>query len=254
MGGGRDVRGYAAQNPVLTRLRKPFADCPRQRQLESLCPDKASFMTDSYVLVDGAYTCWPASQPRLGQGSRFPCPLRAPTETPEGHQRTVGRVATPPFGLSKGFGMRQHEEEFWDQYSGIHSDAARPTTGAAAGVPGPDVEVLGIEDVARRLCLGARKVRELAAGRRLYAYRQDGKLLFPQWQLTAPGDTVIPHLHIVLATLPADVHQGTAAGFFLTVQPDLVLNGQAANAKEWLEAGGPPEPVIELAQFLTVGN
>lgn len=90
-------------------------------------------------------------------------------------------------------------------------------------------------------------------GRRLYAYRRDGDLLFPEWQFTALGDTVIPYLHAVLDALPADAHPGAVAGFFLTVQPDLVLNGRAVSAKQWLEDGGPPEPVIEMPRDLAAG-
>ncbi|MCG2621639.1 hypothetical protein LVY72_06875 [Arthrobacter sp. I2-34] len=89
--------------------------------------------------------------------------------------------------------------------------------------------------------------------RRLYAYRRDGDLLFPERQFTAPGNTLVPYLHAVLAALPAGAHPGSIAGFFLTVQPDPVLNGRAVTVKEWLEAGGPSEFVIEMAQDLTAG-
>lgn len=148
--------------------------------------------------------------------------------------------------------MRQEEKEFWDRYSGIDSNAAGPAAATAADAPGPGRGAVGVEEVARRLSLSAETLQDLADRGELYAYRQDGDLLFPQWQFTAPG-AVIPWLHLVLKALPANAHPGTVAGFFLTLQPDLVLNGRAVNAKEWLETGEPPEPVLDMARNLSGG-
>lgn len=153
-------------------------------------------------------------------------------------------------------GMRERSWEFWEQHSGISpgSRAAREAMASnAAAHERPGTESLTAGQIARRLGLPTAVIRGRAAGRRLYAYRRDGDLLFPEWQFTTSGDTVIPHLHSILAALPEDAHPDTIAGFFLTEQPDLVLGGQAVSVRDWLKAGAPPEFVMEMARDLTAG-
>ncbi len=81
----------------------------------------------------------------------------------------------------------------------------------------------------------------------------NGKLAFPQWQFNDTGDKSIPSLEDVLGALPDDLHPQAVAGFFLTPQPDLVLNGMHVSAKSWLEAGGSKKVVVDLAEGLAAG-
>jgi hypothetical protein len=50
-----------------------------------------------------------------------------------------------------------------------------------------------------------------------------------------------------LAALPDDLHPQAVAGFFLTPQPDLVMNGEAVPVAVWLQEGGSVELVLTLA-------
>lgn len=153
-------------------------------------------------------------------------------------------------------GMTERSWEFWEQHSGISPGSRAVGEATAANAAGQErlgTESLSAGQIARRLGLPTAVIRERVAGRRLYAYRRDGDLLFPEWQFTTSGDTVIPHFHSILAALPEDAHPDTIAGFFLTEQPDLVLDGQPVSARVWLEAGGPPDIVMEMARDLTAG-
>jgi hypothetical protein len=95
-------------------------------------------------------------------------------------------------------------------------------------------------------------VRHYKADRKLYAYERGGRSIFPMWQFTEERKA-IPYLDKVLAVLPADLHPQAVAGFFVTPQPDLVLDGKPVSAKDWLEQGGPVEPILQLGNALAVG-
>lgn len=142
---------------------------------------------------------------------------------------------------------------FWQKHSGIkatHQEVAEAVASEMAARALIDTTALTAEQVAARLNLPVSTVLLHAADRELYSYSEERGRKFPEWQFTAAGRSVIPSLGSVLAALPVDLHPRTVAGFFLTTQPDLVSRGTPVSAKEWLEAGMPIDPVVQLAASL----
>ncbi len=143
-----------------------------------------------------------------------------------------------------------HQDAFWNEHSGISAspqDISRASASNAAARMLMDSAAHSAGEVAERLLLSASTVRHYRAARKLYSYLANGRLVFPDWQFNQAGDKAIPSLEDVLAVLPKDLHPQSVAGFFLTPQPDLVLHGNPVSAKEWLEAGGSAENIVELA-------
>lgn len=148
------------------------------------------------------------------------------------------------------------DRAFWKANAGIDSPPAAVASASAANAAARivlDASAFTAAEVAEHLGLSASTVRHYKAARKLYSYFVDGKLAFPAWQFNEAGDKSIPSLEDVLDVLPEDLHPQAVAGFFLTPQPDLVINGTPVSAKAWLEAGGSKEPVVELAEGLATG-
>lgn len=153
-------------------------------------------------------------------------------------------------------GLSWHDRSFWEVNSGIKDSDAAVASASAANAAARvllDASAATAEEVAKRMRLSASTIRHYKAAKKLYSYLVNGKLAFPGWQFNGSGDRSIPSLENVLAVMPEDLHPQTVAGFFLTPQPDLVLHGEPVSAKEWLEAGGSDEPVVELAEGLAAG-
>ncbi|RNL51411.1 hypothetical protein [Arthrobacter oryzae] len=148
------------------------------------------------------------------------------------------------------------DRDFWDTNSGIFATDAAIATASAANAAARiifDSSAITASEVAERMHLSTSTIRHYKAARKLYSYFLNGKLAFPDWQFNDAGDKSIPSLEDILDTLPDDLHPQTVAGFFLTPQPDLVLNGEPVSAKAWLEAGGSKEIVVGLAEGLAAG-
>lgn len=143
------------------------------------------------------------------------------------------------------------DRAFWAEHAGITTDALESGHNTAAKVP-MDSSSLTAAEVAENLHLAPSTVRHHKAARKLYSYLARGRLLFPTWQFTQSGRPLLG-LERILAMLPKDLHPQAVAGFFLTPQPDLVINGEAVSAAEWMEAGGSVEPVLALAGALADG-
>lgn len=155
-----------------------------------------------------------------------------------------------------GADLPAHHREFWDTYSGISLTSRALALGSANNAAAQirmDSFALTSAEVARNLQLSASTVRHYKAERKLYSYLANGRLVFPDWQFTSAGDRAIPGLGRVLSALPPDLHPQAVAGFFLTPQPDLVINGVAVSAAVWLVEGGSADPVLETAHALTAG-
>jgi hypothetical protein len=153
-------------------------------------------------------------------------------------------------------GLSWHDRGFWEVNSGIKDSEAAVATASASNAAARvllDASAASADEVAKRMRLSPSTIRHYKADRKLYSYLVNGKLAFPGWQFNESGDRSIPSLENVLAVMPEDLHPQTVAGFFLTPQPDLVLHGEPVSAKEWLEAGGGDEPVVELAEGLAAG-
>ncbi len=148
------------------------------------------------------------------------------------------------------------DAKFWAEHSGIVRHAgqvAGATAHNAVSSVVMDASALSAGDVAQLLGLSASTVRHYKASGKLYSYERRGRLHFPIWQFGKESRQVIPSLSAVLNVLPAHAHPQTISGFFLTPQPDLVIDGQPASAKEWLEAGGDASTVVEIAADLAAG-
>lgn len=144
---------------------------------------------------------------------------------------------------------------FWNAHSGISSESGDVAAAAAANAVAAvasDASSLTAREVAQKLGLSASTIRHYKSAGRLYSYERRGKLHFPLWQFAATGQA-IPFLASILAALPHDAHPQTIAGFFQTPQPDLSIDGQPSSAKQWLEAGGDPEPVVAIAADVSAG-
>lgn len=178
--------------------------------------------------------------------------LGLPFNGPDFVAALVGEAATFPGTVT----LPAAQQEFWDKHSGL-GDQPVPDLGAAAAADAAarvimDARALCASAVAELLGKASSTVRHYKAERKLYAYDRGGRSLFPSWQFTADR-MIIPSLGEVLSALPAGLHPQAVAGFFLTTQPDLVLWGKPVSAKEWLERGGPLEPVLQMAHGLVVG-
>jgi hypothetical protein len=147
------------------------------------------------------------------------------------------------------------DQDFWDKNAGIKNSLPSISQAAAADAAARammDARALNADAVAELLGRQNSTVRHYKADRKLYAYGHGGRSLFPMWQFTQERNA-IPYLDKVLAVLPADLHPQAVAGFFVTPQPDLILDGKPVSAKDWLEQGGPVEPVLQLGNALTIG-
>jgi hypothetical protein len=147
--------------------------------------------------------------------------------------------------------LSARDRAFWASHSGI--SAAPPARRDVAGQVLIDSSSLTAVEVAERLHVSVSTVRRRAVARKLYSYRLDRRLAFPDWQFTEAGDQTLPALDRVLSILPDDLHRQAVEGFFRTPMPDLVINGEGTPVAQWLEKGGAVEPVLAIARALDVG-
>ena len=152
--------------------------------------------------------------------------------------------------------LSARDRSFWDANAGITAEEGGVATAAAANVVTAlvsDSSALTAEELARKLHLSSSTIRHYKSAGRLYSYERHGKLHFPLWQFAADTGQALPGLSVVLAALPRDAHPQTIAGFFQTPQPDLVIDGEASSAKQWMESGGDTEPVVSIANDVSFG-
>lgn len=150
-------------------------------------------------------------------------------------------------------GLSVAEQDFGERHSGIsatHQDVAKARDSDTAARALMVASAWTAEQVAERLNVPVSTVLLYSADGKLYSYSEERGRIFPGWQFSAAGQSVIPSPDSVLAALPVDLHPQAAAGFFLTKQPDLILRGIPVSAKEWLEAGMPVDAVVHMAGVL----
>lgn len=126
-----------------------------------------------------------------------------------------------------------------------------PRGSAAAGYAGVLAASLSVADVARRLGVDTSRVRHRLARRQLVGVRRTDGWHLPSWQF---GDDARPlaGLERVLRALPDEIHPVVTTRFFLTPQPELLIEGTPVSPREWLVGGGDPGPVAALAAALGV--
>lgn len=107
---------------------------------------------------------------------------------------------------------------------------------------------LTVLDAATRLGVDDSRIRHRLKERRLTGWKDQGGWRLPAWQFTGSG--VLPGLDVVLRAVPDDQPPLVVAAFMSTPQTELVINGKQATPRQWLLAGGDPEPVARLAATL----
>ena len=128
---------------------------------------------------------------------------------------------------------------------------ADPRAGAAAFYAGVLAATVPVSEVAGRLGIDASRVRHRLLRRQLVGIRRTDGWRLPQWQFGADGRP-LPGLERVLRAMPEVTHPAVLARFFLTPQPELVVDGAAVSPRDWLAGGGDPSDVAVLAAALAV--
>lgn len=70
---------------------------------------------------------------------------------------------------------------------------------------------------------------------------------FEQRPKAKPRLKVIRGLDRVLPALPSDLRPTAVAGFLLTPQPDLLVDGRPTSVRDWLISGGNLDSVLAVA-------
>lgn len=110
-------------------------------------------------------------------------------------------------------------------------------------------------EVANGLGVNDSRIRQRRLNHTLWAIDDGGSWVYPavQFELVDNGrgapltlkhvrglDRILPHL------LPKGLHPTAIAGFLLTPQHELLIDGQPKSVREWLLHGEPEEPVLNL--------
>lgn len=109
-------------------------------------------------------------------------------------------------------------------------------------------------EVAAGLGVNESRIRQRRLARSLWAIEDNGAWVFPVVQfdlVRAEGRDVLKQvrgLDQVLPALPTDLHPTAVAGFLLTPQEDLAIEGQPRTVRDWLSSGGAVEPVLRLVE------
>lgn len=110
-------------------------------------------------------------------------------------------------------------------------------------------------EVASGLGVNDSRIRQRRLARTLWAIEDNGAWVFPVVQfdkVTVGGRDVLKPvrgLDQVLPALPTDLHPTAVAGFLLTPQEDLTIDGRPRAVRDWLSSGGAVEPVLQLVEI-----
>jgi hypothetical protein len=107
------------------------------------------------------------------------------------------------------------------------------------------VDSLTVKQVADRLHVTPGRIRQRLAGRTLLGVSDHGSWRLPAFQFTDDGG--LPGLEVVLPAFPADVHPLAVQRFLDAPHHDLEIDGEPVSPRQWLETGGDPHLVAELA-------
>jgi hypothetical protein len=127
------------------------------------------------------------------------------------------------------------------------ANATNPVVRSAANYAALLATSLSVEQAASLLGIDASRIRHRLADRTVYGIKERGVWRLPAFQFTGRG--LVPGLTSVLPQLPEDLHPLAVLGWFTVPNADLPLGaGETPVAPlEWLESGGDPERVAELA-------
>lgn len=107
---------------------------------------------------------------------------------------------------------------------------------------------LTVAAVAKRLAVDTSRVRQRLYARSLYGFKQQGAWLLPSFQLR--GRKLVPGLDAVVRALSPTLHPVAVSRWFTTPIADLEIDGKAVSPIAWLESGGQPAPVAQLASAI----
>ncbi len=102
--------------------------------------------------------------------------------------------------------------------------------------------------VASRLNVDRSRISQRLRDRSLYSFRQNETRYFPVWQFVPDG--TLPGLRDVLAALDRDLHPLVVDHWFVSPSVDLVIGDVPVAPVVWLQTGGRPQVVAELAADL----
>lgn len=108
------------------------------------------------------------------------------------------------------------------------------------------------DEVAAGLGVDTSVIEESSNARSLWAIDYSGSWLYPAIQFDAGNRrtlTVIRGLDRVFSALPKDLQPLTIAGFLLSPQQELLVDGRPRTVRDWLSNGGAVEPVLELIEL-----
>jgi excisionase family DNA binding protein len=115
-------------------------------------------------------------------------------------------------------------------------------------------EALTVDECARRLGVTSGRVRQRVNERTVHAVRSRarGEWRLPRWQFDDHG--VVSGLEAVLPGLAESLHPLAVEHFMTSAVPDLEVNGAILSPVQWLQSGGDPQAVVELAAALPAAS
>lgn len=112
----------------------------------------------------------------------------------------------------------------------------------------PIATALSTKEVADRLQIDETRVRHRLAKDGLYSIKVDGRHRFPEWQFAEDTSTLLPGLKQVIQALPDDLDPASVEGLMTSEQDNLLLQGAPVTPREWLQAGGSVDDVIDVIE------
>lgn len=150
--------------------------------------------------------------------------------------------------------LTRDQQAILSQHAGVapvrDSDVGRQmVTSTQANLAEQIRSSISVEETATLLEIDSSRVRHRLRDHALYGFKFGATTRIPRWQFTSEG-TPLPRLRAVLEALPKDLHPLEVAGFMTTADPDLTVGNEQVSPREWLEAGGYVEPILELADAI----
>lgn len=132
--------------------------------------------------------------------------------------------------------------------------AASPAATTASAYARMLGEALTVDECARELGVTPGRIRQRVNERSVHAVRSraHGEWRLPRWQFGDQG--VISGLETVLPQLPESLHPLAVEHFMTAAVPDLDVNGAPLSPVQWLQSGGDPRAVVELAAGLPAAS
>lgn len=143
------------------------------------------------------------------------------------------------------------ERVLWEDGGADFSPGAVERDAVTAGAAFSDLVVRSVEGdgrVAARLGVDRSRVSQRLRERSLYAFAWSDARYFPEWQFTEGG--TLPGLRDVLPALDERLHPLVVDHWFRAQSVDLLVGDVPLSPLEWLETGGNPHALAELASDL----